>query len=255
MKCKLVSMGYYTSPVGGAVSPFIISEGQMFFEVITSGAVYAPSDNNLLRGPGWVFAHLPGQQTVWKSEPMGNYECMTILFEMEDNGLSDIWLRNFFWGDDKQAVSFAHEMLNAFHHTNVDRDVLGNLVWSQLVFRLENYKRQESRREIPSRISEVMTYIDRYYTAALGIEELAAHVKLSPSHLHARFKEFVGMTPHQYLIRQRMRAARHILATSDVPIKAVASDIGYANTESFCRAFKQHFDITAAGYRRKYMIY
>ena len=255
MKIKIVSIGYYISPVGGASSPFSISDGQFFFEIITAGAVYSPVDDKSLRGSGWVFAHQPGQQTVWRSEPMGNYECLTILFDITDKRLSDIWLRDFYWGDEKPAVDFAHEMLHAFHHTNIDRNILGDFAWSQLQFRLENYKYQESRREIPPRISEVMTYIDKYYSAALGIEELAEHVSLSASHLHARFREFVGMTPHQYLIRQRMRAARHTLATTDLPIKAVASDVGYANTESFCRAFKEHFGITAAGYRRKYMIY
>ena len=255
MKMKLLSIGYYVSPQGGAVSPYEISEGRIVFELITAGVVYDPLADNLLCGPGWIFAHLPGQKTVSQSEPTGHYECTTIVFETTLVKNSNIWLRSFLWDDEKSAVSFSHEMLYAFHHTDMDRTVLGDLIWSQLRFRLENYKRHESRKEIPPRISEVMSYIDRYYTAALGIEELADHVKLSASHLHARFKEFVGMTPHHYLIRQRMRSARHMLATGDLPIKAVAGDIGYANPESFCRAFKQHFGITAAGYRRKYMIY
>jgi transcriptional regulator GlxA family with amidase domain len=63
------------------------------------------------------------------------------------------------------------------------------------------------------------------------------------------------MSPHQYLIRQRMRAARHMLATSTEPIKAIARNTGYINTENFCRAFRQHVGLTAAAYRRTYRIY
>ncbi len=255
MNLKLVSVGYYKSPPGGAASPSTISEGRIFFEVITAGSVYAPAGERLLCGAGWIFVHSPGQHTVWESEPSGNYECMTILFDSTDDSFSNIWLRNFFWENDKQAISFAHEMIYAFYNSGTSRSIIGNLIWNQLLFRQEEYKSRKSHREIPPRISEVMSYIDKYYTADLGIEELAAHVKLSASHLHARFKEFVGITPHHYLIKRRMRAARHSLATSDMPIKVIASDIGYANTESFCRAFKEHFGITAAGYRRKYMIY
>ena len=254
VKMELLSIGYYISPQGGAISPYDISEGCIVFELITAGGVYEPLADNLLRGPGWIFAHLPGQETVSQSEPAGHYECTTIVFKAEALKKCNTWRRSFLW-EEKDAVSFAHEMLYVFHHTDMDRAVLGDFIWSQLRFRLENYKRHQSRKEIPPRISEVMSYIDRYYTATLGIEELADHVKLSASHLHMRFKEFTGMTPYQYLIRQRMRAARHILATSDIPIKVVASDIGYANTESFCRTFKQHFGITAASYRRKYIIY
>ena len=84
---------------------------------------------------------------------------------------------------------------------------------------------------------------------------MAAHVDLSASHLHARFREFVGMSPHQYVINRRLQEARHRLATTSAPIKAIAADIGYANTETFCRAFKSRCNITAATYRRKYMIY
>ena len=255
MKMELLSIGYYISPQGGAVDPYEIPDGRIVFELITAGTVYDPATDNLLRESGWIFAHLPGEETVSKSEPIDHYECTKIVFKVAEPHKHNRWLRSFCWEEEKNAVSFAHEMLYAFHHTDMDHAVLGDLIWSQLRFRLENYKRHESRKEIPPRISEVMSYIDRYYTAALGIEELADHVQLSASHLHMRFKEFVGITPHQYLIRQRMRTARHLLATSDAPIKVVASDIGYANTESFCRAFKQHFGLTAAGYRRKYMIY
>lgn len=255
MKYELDSMGYYTSAVGGSVAPYTIQDNAVYFELITAGAVYDPCDENILRGPGWIFVHASGQETVWRSEPGGNYECVTMLFKVNVKDLKDVWLRSFFWEEGSGSVSFAHEMLYAFHHTDVDRDILGELIWSQLRFSQENYKRDKSRREIPPRIEAVLSYIDHYYMDTLGIGELADHVKLSASHLHSRFKEFVGITPHQYLIQQRMRAARHALATSDLPIKVVASDIGYANTESFCRAFKQHFNITAAGYRRKYMIY
>ena len=255
MKYKLVSTFYYSSPLGGAIAPHTIGEGNIIFEVITGGAVYDPANDDLLCGVGWVFVHLPGEKTVCKSEPTGRYECLAISFEVKASNLYDIWLPSFCWENEKRVTSFAHEILYLFYRTNFDKKILGDFVWHQFLFRQEQYTRREHRREIPPRISEVISYIDKYYTADLGIEELAAHVKLSASHLHARFKEFTGITPHQYLIRQRMRAARHILATSNMPIKAIASNIGYVNTESFCRAFKQHFGITAAEYRRKYMIY
>ena len=58
---------------------------------------------------------------------------------------------------------------------------------------------------------------------------------------------------HQHLILQRMRSARHKLVTTGAPIKSIATDVGYANTENFCRAFKKHCGLTAAAYRRKFI--
>ena len=97
--------------------------------------------------------------------------------------------------------------------------------------------------------------MDRHYAEPLGVEDLAARFGLSASYLHAQFREHVGMTPHQHLILQRMRFARHKLVTTGAPIKSIAMDVGYANTENFCRAFKKHCGLTAAAYRRKFIPY
>jgi len=98
-----------------------------------------------------------------------------------------------------------------------------------------------------------MAHMDRHYAEPLGVEDLAARFGLSASHLHAQFREHVGMTPHQHLILQRMRSARHKLVTTSDPIKSIAREVGYTNTENFCRAFRKHGGLTAAAYRRKFM--
>jgi len=231
-----------------------VEQGTILFELITDGAVYEPS-GGALRGPGWVFAHQPGQSTVWRSEPDGHYECMTAAFDLERVPRPETWPRDFSWGDAEDAVRFAHEVLHAFHHTSVDRSILGDLVWSQLRFRLNCFTRQGGRGEMTPRLSTVLAYIDQHVADPVSVKELAARVGLSASHLHSRFRELVGVTPHQYVIRRRMQAARHLLATSTDPIKAIAANVGYGNTESFCRAFRQHCHTTAATYRRTYMIY
>ena len=137
----------------------------------------------------------------------------------------------------------------------MNKSILGDFIWGQLRFRQENYKRQKERKIVPPRISAVITYIDEYYNEDLSVDELASHVQLSASHLYSRFKEYIGITPHQYIIRQRMRAARHLLVTGNMPIKSIADEVGYSNTESFCRLFKKFTGLTAAEYRNKYMIY
>ncbi|NQU41270.1 MAG: helix-turn-helix transcriptional regulator [Lentisphaerae bacterium] len=246
----LKAMGYFTSPRGGAPAPYRIPPNELVFELIAAGSVFAPNGNQLC-GPGWLFVHRSGEHTIWRSPPGEHYECMVCAFTTADS--KDEWPRAFPWHESEGAVSFAHEMLYAFHHTRVDTTILGDLVWSQFRFRLDQYRRHEQHTMSP-RLAAVMAYMDRHLAEPLSIATLATRVALSPSHLHARFREATGMTPHQYLIRQRMRAARHLLATTSAPIKSIAVDVGYANPENFCRAFKQHAHTTAAAYRRRYMI-
>lgn len=255
MTGKLTQMGYFTSAKGGAPRPYLLPAGMLRFELITAGHVYAPTGNPpQLRGAGWVFIHQPGQHTVWQTEPDDHYECMAVSFSTTPMQEKETWPRAFFWEDITQAVGFAQEMLYAFHHTRVDQEILGDLIWSQLRFRLDQFRRQ-SKQKIPPRVASVMAYIEKHYAENIAIEDMAARAELSASHLHADFRTYAKATPHQYLILQRMQAARHALATSNTPIKVLAQEVGYTNTENFCRAFKRHSGLTAADYRQKYMVY
>jgi AraC-like DNA-binding protein len=66
------------------------------------------------------------------------------------------------------------------------------------------------------------------------------------------FRTHLGESPHQYLIQKRMRVAGHALASGNLPVKAVASEVGYPNAESFCRAFRKFFGRSASAYRQAY---
>ncbi|MCC5845813.1 MAG: helix-turn-helix transcriptional regulator [Verrucomicrobia bacterium] len=247
-------LGFFISQPGGAPQPRGIPENELYFELITRGRVYAPDDKTLC-GPGWIFAHFPGTQTVFRSPENEHYECMTAKFQFMCRPDSDDWPRAFQWRDADEAVRFCREMLFAYHHANIDRLVLGNLIWAQLRFRLELDRRQSRRDQIPPRVSAVMSRIEKEYMRDVKVADLAESVGLSASHLQARFKESVHMSPHQYLIQQRMRAARHRLVTTPDPVKQIAAEVGYLNTENFCRAFKQHTGHTAAAFRRRYRVY
>ncbi len=254
MKPSLMSVGHYVSGPGGAISPTTVGANSILFEMITEGAVYGPEGKSL-HGVGSLFAHHCGEQTVSRTEGEGHYACMTALFRFGPGAEDAAWMRCFHWDQRDEVLRFAEEMLFAFHHTDLDRSVLGDLIWSQFRFRLEEFRSRAKGQEIPPRVASVISYMERNYARAIGIEDLAAVVGLSTSHLHAEFRDHLGMTPHQHLIHQRMRAARHRLATSSDPIKSVALDVGYANTENFCRAFRKHCGLTAASYRRKFMPY
>ncbi|MFW5830379.1 MAG: helix-turn-helix domain-containing protein [Planctomycetota bacterium] len=247
-------IGHYISAKGGAHGPGTIANDHMLAELITAGSVYDP-DGRELCGPGWLFMHRPGQQTIYRSEPHGHYECLTIRITMHQAPAEPDWPRAFRWGDPESAVSFAGEMLYAYHRRGVDPVVLSQLVWSQLHFQLDQYLRREQPNRFPPRVARAIAYMESNYQQDIGVESLAEQVGLSASHLHARFREFVGMSPHKYLNQIRMRAARLRLVTSVKSISVIAVEVGFANTESFCRAFRRQFNTTAAAYRKRYTVY
>lgn len=254
MNLRLSRIGYYISPTGGADKPSLIQPNTVYVELITLGEVRNP-ENTSWRNSGWIFVHHPGQETIYQSPSEGHYECMTAHFQTDTLDEVSNWPREFCWEESEEAVRFAREMVYAFHHSEIEHDVLGDYILAQLRFRLKQDQVRSTRNTIPARIATVMGIMDKQLHTPLSVDELAEHVGVSASHLFAEFKSATGQSPHQYLIQQRMSAARHRLVTTLDPVKAIAYDVGYTNTENFCRSFKRTTGLTAASFRRKYRVY
>lgn len=254
MNLKLSQIGYYISPTGGAEKPSVIQGHTLYIELITRGEVRNPG-NTSWRTPGWIFVHRPGEETIHLSPPESHYECMTANFWTDASGDASDWPREFCWEESEEALQFAREMVYAFHHSEIEHDILGDFILAQLRFRLKQDQVRSTRHTIPVRIATVMGIIEKQLHTQLPIEELAERVGVSASHLFAEFKAATGISPHQYLIQQRISAARHLLVTTLEPVKAIAYDVGYTNTENFCRCFKRTTGLTAASFRKKYRVY
>ncbi len=245
----LLSIGYYTSPPGGTDGA-IIGRRRVLCELITAGAVYAP-DGAPLCGPGWLFLHRAGHRTIHRAPPGDCYECLCLHFT--DGILERLdWPRSFRWSPPSVAVAFSDEMLQAYHRQAMDRSVLADYALGQLVFRLAQFRLQQTPTGYPDAVARVVTHLESHYAGDVSLNELADLAGLSVSHLHNRFRAHVGITPHQYQIRQRIRPACHLLVTTLDSVAAIGAAVGYANTESFCRAFRQHQEVTAAAYRRRH---
>lgn len=65
-----------------------------------------------------------------------------------------------------------------------------------------------------------------------------------------RFREATGLSPHAYLLQCRAAEARRLLEESDLPIKAVADRLGYADVYYFTRQFRQLCGLSPGAYRR-----
>lgn len=242
----LLQIGYFISPTGGSVTPFRIPRHRVLVEWLTHGPIFHPETGEEVPA-GSIFLHREGDQTVSRCLPDSHYECMTALFDVEADPLSDACPRYVGWPEEEGGVSFARDMVFRHHHTRLGVDVLGPLIWAQLSYRVVLASRASQK--VPRRISASLQEMERRYAEPLQMEALADQVGLSPSHFHARFKEVMEMTPHRYLVQLRMRAARHRLVTTSDPIKAISFDVGYANAENFCRAFKKETGMTAAQFR------
>ena len=65
------------------------------------------------------------------------------------------------------------------------------------------------------------------------------------------FKERLGLSPHQALIRRRMLVARELLASTNDPIKSVAAKCGFPTSSAFCVQFKKATQHSPKEYRER----
>lgn len=85
---------------------------------------------------------------------------------------------------------------------------------------------------------------------ALGLEQAARELDLSPFHFLRLFRRALGVTPHQYLVRARLRRAARLLLDSERPITDVALDVGFADLSNFIRTFRRAAGVSPSAFRR-----
>jgi AraC-like DNA-binding protein len=88
------------------------------------------------------------------------------------------------------------------------------------------------------------------YAEALRIEDLAREAALSPFHFLRMFHAAFGETPHRYLTRVRIDAAKRLLL-SDVPVTEVCFDVGFQSLGSFSALFARKVGTPPSAFRRR----
>lgn len=101
----------------------------------------------------------------------------------------------------------------------------------------------------PGKISELQAWILDHLHLPLGVEDLAAHVAMSPRHFARRFTEEAGMTPAAFVTAARVDAARRALAAGGENIDSVAGRLGFGSAERLRRSFQRHLAVTPSQFR------
>jgi AraC-like DNA-binding protein len=102
-----------------------------------------------------------------------------------------------------------------------------------------------------ARVTRLVRAIERQPGAALTIEILAREARLSPYHFLRTFERLTGVTPHQFVLRTRLREAALRLAESPSRVLDIALDCGFGDVSNFNRAFRTEFGVSPRAYRRQ----
>jgi AraC family transcriptional regulator len=103
-----------------------------------------------------------------------------------------------------------------------------------------------SRRQL----ERVLDYVHANLGSDLSLTELAAVARLSPQYSTDAFRNSVGVTPHQYVMRERVGEAKCLLAKGRMSVAEVALTVGFASQSHFTDLFRRAVGTTPKRYQQ-----
>jgi len=102
----------------------------------------------------------------------------------------------------------------------------------------------------PWQVRRVLAHIDAHLSTSIRNEDLAAVARLSTSHFNVAFRNSVGESPHEHIIRRRVERAQGLMLSTDKPLSDIAAECGLADQPHLTRLFRRIVGESPAAWRR-----
>jgi AraC family transcriptional regulator len=100
------------------------------------------------------------------------------------------------------------------------------------------------------KILQVSEYIQAHLESDIKLADLAASVGISPYHFSRLFKQSMGVSPHQYVLQQRVERAKQLLKSTQLTIADIAFQCGFNSQSHLGKSFRELTGITPSIYRK-----
>ena len=250
---ELLSVSHYHQRAGLDPKPIRFDARQQCVEVVTGGHGWVEIDGHWKEvGPGDLLWHADGDSTIGRSDFANPYSCLAVRFRV-DPGAQRPVPHHTRWEEIDEVLQFTNQVVGLHADDAFDSRVLLRYILSRVHFQAELYLRVQRERGLPAELRQVLEMVNRRYAEPLRLVDLAETAGWSVPHLHDRFRERLGLSPHQALIRRRIQVARELLASTNDPIKSVAARCGFPNASAFCVQFRKTTQISPKEYRERQM--
>jgi transcriptional regulator GlxA family with amidase domain len=101
-------------------------------------------------------------------------------------------------------------------------------------------------------IADCQVWIAQNYQQPGPVARMAQRSGLAERSFKRRFQQATGMAPLEYVHTLRLEEAKQMLETSDLPVEAVANEVGYEDAGFFSRLFRRQVGITPSAYRKRF---
>ncbi|HLZ02365.1 MAG TPA: AraC family transcriptional regulator [Bradyrhizobium sp.] len=103
----------------------------------------------------------------------------------------------------------------------------------------------------PWQVKRACEKLDSDLGGRLSLQQIAAEFGLSVSHFSRAFRVSTGLPPHQWLLHQRVKAAKELMTVRELPLAEIAISAGFANQSHFTRVFSGFIGVSPGVWRRE----
>jgi AraC-like DNA-binding protein len=192
---------------------------------------------------GSILVGHPGDEYTCTHDHVAGDECLSFFLDPElveaVGGRRDVWQIGSVPPLPELMVLGELGQTAADGNSDVGLDEVGHLLASRFVEVVSGRRTTSLTASLRDRRRAVETalWIDANSHEQINLEDAAAQAGISPYHFLRLFSNVVGVTPHQYLVRSRLRHAARRLTDDDSAITEIAYDVGFGDLSNFVRTF------------------
>jgi AraC-like DNA-binding protein len=136
--------------------------------------------------------------------------------------------------------------------SDIGLDEVGHLIAQRVIEVVSGNSRKPARVTARDRrrAVEAALWIDAHSHREIELEDVAKQAEISPFHFLRLFSSVLGVTPHQYLLRSRLRHAARRLVDDDAAVTDIAYDVGFADLSNFTRTFHRAAGLSPLKFRQ-----
>ena len=154
--------------------------------------------------------------------------------------------------NNKELASSMNKLISISMEDDPAKDALADLSLKVLLLRIiqtQNLTSITHQKAITGNFAPAIQYISEHLTEKISIDKLTKLACMSKSMFFNTFKEQYGITPLDYIIKERITRAKNILADHNISITEACYMSGFNNVNYFIRIFKRLEGITPRNYR------
>jgi AraC family transcriptional regulator len=257
LRCGSISVIDYRCRLGPAVEPFVELHDGFSVSYVRKGSFgYRTRGESFELVAGSILVGHPGDEYMCTHDHVCGDECLS--FELAPAVVETIGDRTEIWRTGcvppLPELMVLGELAQAAAEgsSNVGLDEVGMLFAARFVEVVSGRKRQpqQARASDRRRAVEAALWMDGHSHEPIDLDTVADEAGLSSFHFLRLFSKVLGVTPHQYLIRSRLRHAAGLLADGARSITEIAFDVGFGDLSNFVRTFHRAARVSPGAFRQ-----